>query len=151
VLSVNAGGSGLCHIERRHVEVGHASGQGFAALAHQVQRGRAQQQKLPAANARLPVVVDDAAQDFKHTGCAVNLVQDDQLALLGAQIGVGIFQPQAVSRALQVQIHRTARPVNGQRAGQGGLAHLARPQQHHGGGLKQFLADGGFELAAFHH
>ena len=103
------------------------------------------------ANPGLSVVVDDAAQNFKHARRTVDFVQYHEFALLGTQVGVGIFQPQSVGRALQVQIHRAAGPVFGKGAGQGGFAHLARPQQHHSRDFQQCLTESRFELSAYHY
>ena len=76
-------------------------------------------------------LVDDAPQDLEQAWHAVDLVQDDQFVALRTQVGVGIGQTQAVGGAFQVEVGAASGPCVGQGQGQGGLAHLARPQQHH--------------------
>ena len=48
--------------------------------------------------------VDDAAQHFKQARHAVNFVQDDQLAALGAQKCVGVLQPHSVGWSFQIEV-----------------------------------------------
>ena len=82
-------------------------------------------------------------QDLEQARHAVDLVKDHQLVALGAQKGIGIVQAESVGRPLQVQVDRALRPGLGQRQSQGGLAHLARPEQDHRGRLLQARRQGG--------
>ena len=85
---------------------------------------------MPEALTIATALVNDAAQDFKETGHAVNLVQNDQLVALGAQKAICVVQAQTVGRALQIQVNRARCPVFCQFQGQRGLAHLPRTEQH---------------------
>ena len=89
-------GRGLWGIDGRHLQIGHAPGQALAGLAHQIQRGRAQQQEMPKTLARRAALVDQAAQHGKDFRGAVDFVNDHQLGRLHAQIGFGIVQAPAI-------------------------------------------------------
>jgi len=78
-----------------------------------------------------PAIIDNAAQNLEQTRQALNFVDDDELARLLSQIGIGIVKPPQVSRSLEIEIQRGRWPVGGDLSGQGGLADLARPQQSH--------------------
>jgi len=75
-------------------------------------------------------VIDDPAQGFEERGCAVNLVNDDQLADLGAQERVGVRKPAPVGWALQVKIDGTRFSLRSDLPRQRCLADLARPEQY---------------------
>ena len=95
-------------------------------------------------------VIDQAAQHLEQAWQAVDLVEHDQLARLCPQVGVRILQPQSIRRPLQVEVHRPARPISCHTLRQRGLAHLAWPEQHHGGRTRQGSAEIGFGLAEDH-
>jgi hypothetical protein len=67
-LRLFAGGQ-LQEVERGELEVRDASGEAFARLAQQLDRGRAQEQKMTDGLVGLNLSVDEPAQHLKQTGC----------------------------------------------------------------------------------
>ena len=75
-------------------------------------------------------VVNDATEDFKQAGHAMDLINDNEFAVLLAQIGIGIVESSPIGGTLHVEVKRFSGPVPGQSSGGGGFADLTRPQQH---------------------
>ena len=138
------------NIERRNVKVRHSSGEGFARLAHQVERGRSEQQELPASVASLPIVINDATQNFKNTRRAMDLVNYDQLAILRPDVPIGIIKPKPIRRPFKIQIHRATRPVSCQGSRQRCFPNLTGAQQDDSGCCRQLCAQDGFSLSWDH-
>ena len=90
--------SGFQRVERPHVDVCNAAGQGLSGLPQEVERSGAKDQKFPRAHALPPVVVDDASQLEEEPRCAVDLVEDHQTFGVGSQEAAGILQFGAVGR-----------------------------------------------------
>src|SRR5438552_2261251 len=60
----------------------------------------------------------------------MDLIDDDQLPGLRAQERIRIGEPPPIERPLEVEIERSAFPLNGDSLRQGGLSDLTRPEQH---------------------
>lgn len=95
-------------------------------------------------------VVNDATEDFKQAGHAMDLVDDDQFAVLLAQVGIGIVESSPIGGPLHVEIKRFGGPIPGQPSGGGGFADLTRPQQHDRRAGGQLGAEGLFGEARNH-
>lgn len=95
-------------------------------------------------------IIDDAAQGRKKLGCTVDFIDHDELAHLGTQEGVGIVQPPAIDRALEVQIHGSSLPSRGDMARQRGLTNLPRAEQDHARHVAEAILDEGLEAAGDH-
>ena len=79
--------------------------QALRGLLQEVRRARPQQRK----ESRPAVVIDQRAEHPEETGCALDLVQDDQLFTLACQVQLGIRKLVEVRARFQVQIDRTPR------------------------------------------
>jgi hypothetical protein len=67
----------------------------------------------------------------------MDLVEDDQLVSMPGKIVGGIRQLRQIRRVLQIEIQRSRFP--GDILRHGGLSHLSRAKQRHGGELTQQL------------
>jgi hypothetical protein len=86
---------------------------------------------VPGTLAGGPVIVDDPAQGGEEVGRAMDLVDHDELARLGAEEGVGIGETPAVRGALQIEVHRSRAPRGGKLPSERRLPDLARADQDH--------------------
>ena len=66
---------------------------------------------MPRAISRCAAVIDNPAQGLKERGSAVNLVDDDELANLGAQKRVRVLEAPLISRTLKVKVYRPRLPL----------------------------------------
>lgn len=96
------------------------------------------------------LVVNDAAQDFKQARHAMDLVNDDEFALLATQVGVGIVESPPIRGAFHVEVKRFGGPIPGQPSRGGGFADLARPEQYDCRAGRQLGAEGLFGEAGNH-
>jgi hypothetical protein len=147
----DTGDGGLQEVDQGNVEVGHAPGQSFAGLAQKSSAAEPCSKNCPL---RWPACRLSSMMPRKISnipGARWISSRMTSLPCWARRYVSASYQPQAIKGALQVQEHRAAGPVLRQGAGQRGFAHLAWPQEHHSGGLEQLLAEGGFELATYHH
>lgn len=75
-------------------------------------------------------IIDDSTQGLKERRSAVDLVDDDELANLGAQKRVGVLKAPLISRTLKVKVYRPRLAQVGDLASQRGFAHLARAEEN---------------------
>lgn len=88
-----------------------------------------------------PAIVDDTAKYLEQPGCAMNLVNDDELSPLSAQEGIGIVKPPAIGRSLEVEVDRFRSACLRDATRQRCLSHLPRTQQNDAGASVQSCAD----------
>ena len=138
-------GRPLASIDRPKFEVGDSSGQGFGALAHQVERGGPQQQEVTGLAAGATPVVDDAAEDLEERRCPVDLVDHDELAGLSSQEGIGIVQPAPIGGSLEVEVERLGSPLRGDLARQRRFPDLTRAEEDEAGGGSKAIRCQGLE------
>jgi hypothetical protein len=81
------------------------------------------------AAASTPAPVDEAAQGLEDSGCAVDLVENDEALLVPGEVLFRVGQLGAVGLLLEVEVDRGA--LLGEVESQGRLADLARPEQCH--------------------
>ena len=77
-----------------------------------------------------PSVIDDAAQNLEQPGSAMDFIDDHELAVLRAQVAVGVVEASAVGGALKIEIPRTGGPMRRQLSGECRFSNLPRPEQH---------------------
>lgn len=65
---------------------------------------------MPGAISRCATIIDDPSQSLKERRSAVNLIDDDKLANLGAQKCVGILETPLISWTLKVKAYRPRLP-----------------------------------------
>lgn len=96
------------------------------------------------------LVIDDAAQHREQAWRAVDLVDDDECAVLRPEVCVSVVEPAQVSGALQVEVPRRATELGLDSPGQRGLPDLTRAEQHDGGCRPESVEDGWQESAINH-
>jgi hypothetical protein len=119
-------------------------------LTHQIDSRRTQEKEMPRAISCCAAVIDNSAQGLKERRSAVNLVDDDELANLGAQKRVRVLEAPLVSRTLKVKVYRPRLPQVSDLASQRGFAHLARAEKNDPRHLSQALFDDGAEPSRDH-
>ena len=117
------------HRKGPHFDIFDPTGQRFARLPQQVDRGRTEHQKPPRTPAGTPSFVNQATQHAEYLRGVVDFVQHHQLVGLGLQIKLWRRKPVPIGRRFQVEIDR--RPPGRHRQGQRRLAHLPRADQPH--------------------
>ena len=105
---------------------------------------------MPGAISCCAPIIDDPSQSLKERGSAVNLIDDDELANLGAQKCIRILEAPLISRTLKVKVYRPRLPQVGDLASQCGFAHLARAEENNPRHLPQALFDDGAEPSRYH-
>ena len=105
---------------------------------------------MPGAISCCAAVVDNSAQRLKERRSAVNLVDDDELANLGAQKCVRILEAPLISWTLKVKVYRPCLPHGRDLASQCGFADLARAEENDSRHLSQALFDDGAESSRDH-
>ena len=105
---------------------------------------------MPRAISCCAAVIDDSTQGFKERRSAVNLVDDDELANLGAQERVRVLEAPLISRTLKVKVYRLRLPQVSDLASQCGFAHLARAEKNDPRHLSQAFFDDGAEPSRNH-
>ena len=91
-------------IERRQFQIGDTARQGFSRLPQPIHRGGPQQQEAPGPAPLSPPKIDQPAQSLENARKAMNLVEDDQLVRLGAEIQLRLGEPGLVRRRFEIQI-----------------------------------------------
>ncbi len=105
---------------------------------------------MPRAISCCAAVIDNSAQGLKERRSAVNLVDDDELANLGAQKRIRVLKAPLISRTLKVKVYRPCLPQVGDLASQRRFAHLARAKKNDPWHLSQALFDDGAEPSRDH-
>ena len=95
-------------------------------------------------------IVNDPSQSLKERRSAVYLIDDDELASLGAQKCVRILETPLVHRTLKVKIDGACPPSGCDLASQRGFADLARSEEHYSRHLPEALFDDGAEPSRNH-
>jgi len=119
-------------------------------LTHQIDSRRTQEKEMPRAISCCAAVIDNSAQGLKERRSAVNLIDDEELANLGAQKCIGILEAPLISRTLKVKVYRPAFPHVSDLASQRRFAHLPRAEKNDSWHLPQALFDDGSEPSRDH-
>jgi hypothetical protein len=119
-------------------------------LTHQIDGRRAQEKEMPDAISCCAAIIDDSAQGLKERRSAVNLVDDDELANLGAQERVSVLEAPLIGRTLKIKVYRPRLSQVGDLASQRGFAYLARAEQNNPRHLPQALFDEGAKPSRYH-
>lgn len=121
--------------KRWQLEVRNPTREGLAALAEQIRRGRPQHQVTSRPPPLAPRPVDLSPHDRKQSRDQMDLIEDEQLVRMLAQIELRIAEFVAIRGRLQIEIE--GRTVLGNLQGQRRLADLPGSQQRHRRGLVQ--------------
>jgi len=105
---------------------------------------------MPYAISCCAAVIDNSAQGLKERRSAVNLIDDDELANLGAQKRVRILEAPLISRTLKVKVYRPPFPLVGYLASQRRFAHLPRAEKNDSWHLPQAFFNQGSEPSRDH-
>lgn len=105
---------------------------------------------MPGSISRCATIVDNPSQSLKERRSAVNLIDDDELANLGAQKCVRILETPLVRWTLKVKVYGACLPRGRDLASQRGFADLARAEEHHSRHLPEAVFDDGTEPSRNH-
>src|SRR5690348_11034345 len=105
---------------------------------------------MPRAISCCAAVIDNSAQSLKERRSTVNLVDDDELADLGAQKCVCVLEAPLISRTLKVKVYRPCLPQVGDLASQRGFAYLTWAEKDDPRHLPQALFDNGAKPSRYH-
>ena len=70
----------------------------------EIDRGRAEKEKLPIAASLAPPAVDQAAKDCEEAGQTMNFIQYDELIFMLAKVKLRVGEPGTIGWKLEVQI-----------------------------------------------
>jgi hypothetical protein len=105
---------------------------------------------MPSAISCCATIIDDPSQSLKERWSAVNLIDDDELANLGAQKCVRILETPLIRWTLKVKVYRPCLPRGRDLASQCGFADLTRAEEHDSRHLPQAFFDDGAEPSRYH-
>lgn len=105
---------------------------------------------MPGTISRCAAVVDNSPQRLKERRSAVNLVDDYELANLGAQKCVRILEAPPISWTLKIKVYRPCLTCGRDRASQRGFADLARTEENDSRHLPEALFNEGAESSCKH-
>ena len=105
---------------------------------------------MPGAISCCATIIDDPSQSLKERRSAVNLIDDDELANLGAQKCVRILETPLISWTLKVKVYCPRLPRARDLASQRGFADLTRAEEHDPRHLPQAFFDDGAEPSRDH-
>lgn len=91
--------------------------------------------------ARGAPIIDDSAQRLEKCRRAVDLVDDDEPANLGTQQCIGVREPAAVDRPLEVEVKRPRLSLRRDLSRQSRLADLTRAEQHYARHVPKAILD----------
>jgi hypothetical protein len=141
----------LKYVDDTKVKIGDTTSKRFSRLSHEVEACGSKQQELSTPKARSPPLVDDPAQYAEQGGRAVNFIEYDELASLGPDERIRIFNATPVGRSLEIDMDRPASAQFCDGTRKCGFANLARAQQDHSRRLAQPLLDDSLEASTNHH
>ena len=121
----------LQHIEGTHLDISDAAGEALARLSQKIHRGRTEHQKASRSPPFAPTFVDQSAKRLEQLGRAMDLVENDQPAGVGAEEQGCIGQLAPVGRGFEVEVDRG--PTCADRERKRRLAYLSRSNQPHRG------------------
>ena len=130
-------GAELQQVEAVKLQEGDAAGQRFAALADQLHRSGAEQQEATRSFSSPATSIDHPPQLREQPWQSLHFIEDHQLVGMTRQKKRRFRQAGPIGGRLQVEVEAGDRLR--QLEGQGGLAHLARPEQRHRRKLLQLL------------
>lgn len=105
---------------------------------------------MPGAISCCATIIDDPSQSLEERRSAVNLIDDDELANLGAQKCVRILETPLISRTLKVKVYGRWLPRGRDLASQRGFADLTRAEEHDSRHMPQAFFDDGTEPSSYH-
>ncbi len=105
---------------------------------------------MPGAISCCATIVDDPSQSLKERRSTVNLIDDNELANLGAQKRVRILETPLISWTLKIKAYGACLARGRDLACQCSFADLARPEEHYSRHLPEAVFDDGAEPSCDH-
>ena len=133
-------GTRLERIESGQLVIGDSAGQRLRGLTKQCAGRRAQKQEMTALTPIAAALVDLPAQHAKEIRHPLYFVQDYETVALQVEVTASVREPCGVAGILQVEV-QGVRILVCNLPGEGGLPHLAWPEEHHGGEGGQISPD----------